>query len=128
MQACPQQEEKRADNQSSIPHSQIHRTPASGCEEAADADGTPLSGSSVLSLSAPVEAAGASTTNGSVHPCYKWSGEVVLARGKKDIREENSEEEEKEEDGEVCRKEAMKVLCNVIYNSAKAQERASALR
>ncbi|XP_027140816.1 synembryn-A [Larimichthys crocea] len=45
-----------------------------------------------------------------------------------DTREENSEEEEKEEDVEVCRKEAMKVLCNVIYNSSKAQERASTLR
>uniref|UniRef100_A0A3B4F2X2 Synembryn n=1 Tax=Pundamilia nyererei TaxID=303518 RepID=A0A3B4F2X2_9CICH len=33
-----------------------------------------------------------------------------------------------EEDGEVCRKEALKVLCNVIYNSPRAQERASALR
>uniref|UniRef100_A0A3B4XAY6 Synembryn n=1 Tax=Seriola lalandi dorsalis TaxID=1841481 RepID=A0A3B4XAY6_SERLL len=26
-------------------------------------------------------------------------------------------------DGEVCRKEAMKVLCNVVYNSPRAQER-----
>ncbi|XP_071761311.1 chaperone Ric-8A [Centroberyx gerrardi] len=42
--------------------------------------------------------------------------------------EEKTEEEEKEEDGEVCRKEAMKALCNVIYNSQRAQERASTLR
>uniref|UniRef100_A0A3Q0SCY5 Synembryn n=1 Tax=Amphilophus citrinellus TaxID=61819 RepID=A0A3Q0SCY5_AMPCI len=39
-----------------------------------------------------------------------------------------TEETEKEEDGEVCRKEALKVLCNIIYNSPQAQERASALR
>lgn len=53
----------------------------------------------------------------------------VLARGKRDTREE--EEEERSEwcdDGEVWRKEAMKTLCNVIYNSQRAQERASALR
>uniref|UniRef100_A0A3Q1GSU2 Synembryn n=1 Tax=Acanthochromis polyacanthus TaxID=80966 RepID=A0A3Q1GSU2_9TELE len=31
-------------------------------------------------------------------------------------------------DGEVSRKEAIKVLCNVVYNSPRAQERASALR
>ncbi|KAM9780452.1 LOW QUALITY PROTEIN: chaperone Ric-8A [Neosynchiropus ocellatus] len=33
-----------------------------------------------------------------------------------------------EEDGDGCRREAIKVLCNVIYNSPQAQERASALR
>ncbi|XP_039463799.1 synembryn-A-like [Oreochromis aureus] len=43
-------------------------------------------------------------------------------------QQDNIEELEKEEDGEVCRKEALKVLCNVIYNSPRAQERASALR
>ncbi|XP_077476216.1 chaperone Ric-8A isoform X2 [Stigmatopora argus] len=38
------------------------------------------------------------------------------------------EDEEMEEDEDVCRKEALKALCNVIYNSRKAQERVSALR
>lgn len=107
LQACPQQEEENTE----------------------DADVAPSAVSSTLST--PVEVAGAATTNGSVYHCYKWSGDgghVVLARGKKDTREENSEEKEREEDGEVCRKEAMKVLCNVIYNSPRAQERASALR
>ncbi|XP_044038697.1 synembryn-A isoform X2 [Siniperca chuatsi] len=130
LQACPQQEEK-AEDLSARTHSQIHRRAASGCEEAADADATPSPVSSVLSFSTPVEVAGAATTNGSVDHHYKWKGDgghVVLARGKKDTREENSEEKEKEEDGEVCRKEAIKVLCNVIYNSPRAQERASSLR
>ncbi len=107
LQACPQQEEEEAEDQSATAQS------------------------SVLLSSSPVEEAGSATTNGSVHHCYNWrddEGPVVLARGKKDTREENSEEEEKEEDGEVCRKEAIKVLCNVIYNSSMAQERASALR
>ncbi len=107
LQACPEQEE----------------------ENAADADAAPSAVSSMLST--PVEVAGAATTNGSVYHCYEWRGDggyVVLARGKKDTREDSSEEKEKEEDGEVCKKEALKVLCNVIYNSPRAQERASALR
>lgn len=53
----------------------------------------------------------------------------LLTRGKKDARvEENEEREEKYDHGEVWSKEAMKALCNVIYNSLKAQERASILR
>ncbi|XP_076608407.1 chaperone Ric-8A [Chaetodon auriga] len=122
-QTCPQQEDEKAEDQSPTTHSQIHKR--------GDADAASLSVSSVLSFSTPVEVAGAATTNGSVHHCFKWRGDrghVVLARGKKDTREENCEEEEKEEDGEICRKEAMKVLCNVIYNSPRAQERASVLR
>jgi len=56
-------------------------------------------------------------------------GGILLARGKKDAREDRSEGGEgQEEEGEVCRKEAMKTLCNVIYNSQTAQDRASALR
>ncbi|XP_016091981.1 synembryn-A isoform X2 [Sinocyclocheilus grahami] len=51
----------------------------------------------------------------------------LLTRGKRDARGENDEEEE-HDDGEVWRKEAMKALCNVIYNSLKAQERACILR
>ncbi|KAL0197740.1 hypothetical protein M9458_006280, partial [Cirrhinus mrigala] len=52
----------------------------------------------------------------------------LLARGKKDAKGEKDEEEEEwYDDGEVWRKEAMKTLCNVIYNSPKAQERASIL-
>lgn len=128
-QACPQQGEEKAEDQSSRTHSQIHRRAVSGCEEGAEANGPPLSVSSVPSIPTPVEVAGASTPNDSVHHCYKWRGagdQVVLARGKKDPWED--EEEEKEEDEEVCRKEALKVLCNIIYNSPRAQERASALR
>ncbi|XP_070704640.1 chaperone Ric-8A [Pempheris klunzingeri] len=113
LQTCPQQEEEEAEDQSCRAHSQIHEKASSSCEEGADAD------------------AGAAIPNGSGHHCYERRDDgshVVLARGKKDIRKENSEEEEKEDDGEVCRKEAMKVLCNVIYNSPRAQERASTLR
>uniref|UniRef100_A0A3P9NJ63 Synembryn n=1 Tax=Poecilia reticulata TaxID=8081 RepID=A0A3P9NJ63_POERE len=55
-------------------------------------------------------------------------GHLVLAPGKKDAWEDDSEENGKVDDGEVCRKEAMKVLCNIIYNSPQARERASSLR
>ncbi|KAM9817362.1 chaperone Ric-8A [Neosynchiropus ocellatus] len=54
----------------------------------------------------------------------------VLERGRKDRRESkmDDEEEEEEEPGdEAQRKEALKVLCNVVYNSSWAQERFSAL-
>ncbi|KPP68517.1 synembryn-A-like [Scleropages formosus] len=50
-----------------------------------------------------------------------------LVRGKRDSRAKGDDEEDKEE-GEVWRKEAMKTLCNIVYNSSWAQERASALR
>lgn len=53
----------------------------------------------------------------------------VLERGKRDTREEEDEEcADWSDDGEMWRTEALKVLCNVIYNSQRAQERASALR
>ncbi|KAF3853528.1 hypothetical protein F7725_014216 [Dissostichus mawsoni] len=56
----------------------------------------------------------------------------VLERGKKDRRVSKIGGEEEEEGGEsgeeAQRKEAMKVLCNVVYNSSWAQERFSALR
>ncbi|XP_035520085.1 synembryn-A isoform X2 [Morone saxatilis] len=56
----------------------------------------------------------------------------VLERGRKDRRESKMEGEEVEEEGEsgeeLQRKEAMKVLCNVVYNSTWAQERFSGLR
>ncbi|XP_028422976.1 synembryn-A isoform X2 [Perca flavescens] len=56
----------------------------------------------------------------------------VLQRGRKDRRESKMEGEEEEEGvvsgEEAQRKEAMKVLCNVVYNSTWAQERFSALR
>ncbi|KAM8876335.1 chaperone Ric-8A isoform 1-T2 [Synchiropus picturatus] len=52
----------------------------------------------------------------------------VLERGRKDRRESKMAEEEEEELGEDAqRKEALKVLCNVVYNSSWAQERFSAL-
>jgi len=47
-------------------------------------------------------------------------------RGKRDARGEKNEEGH--DDGEIWRKEAIKALCNVIYNSPKAQERASTLK
>ncbi|XP_068162095.1 synembryn-A isoform X2 [Antennarius striatus] len=54
----------------------------------------------------------------------------VLERGRRDRRESKMEGEEEELDAgeEAQRKEAMKVLCNVVYNSVWAQERFSALR
>uniref|UniRef100_UPI0037E7F30E synembryn-A n=1 Tax=Semicossyphus pulcher TaxID=241346 RepID=UPI0037E7F30E len=57
----------------------------------------------------------------------------VLERGRRDRREskmdgEEEEEEEGESGEEAQRKEAMKVLCNVVYNSTWAQERFSVLR
>lgn len=61
---------------------------------------------------------------GSIH-------QKVLERGRRDRRESKIEIEGEEEGGsaeEGQRKEAMKVLCNVVYNSTWAQERFSALR
>lgn len=57
----------------------------------------------------------------------------VLARGRKDRRESKMDGEEAEDvEGELgeetVRKEALKVLCNVVYNSTWAQERFSSLR
>ncbi|KAK6300024.1 hypothetical protein J4Q44_G00300570 [Coregonus suidteri] len=43
-------------------------------------------------------------------------------------RDEEEDEEEKEEDDQEGRREALKALCNIIYNSQRAQERVSALR
>ncbi|KTG35079.1 hypothetical protein cypCar_00029534 [Cyprinus carpio] len=56
----------------------------------------------------------------------------ALTRGKRDSRGSlggGEEEEEKEEkvDDEANRKEVMKIFCNIVYNSAWAQERASEL-
>ncbi|XP_054454493.1 synembryn-A [Anoplopoma fimbria] len=56
----------------------------------------------------------------------------ALERGRKDRRESKMEGEEVEEGGaseeEAVRKEALKVMCNLVYNSTWAQERFSALR
>ncbi|XP_069566314.1 synembryn-A [Brachyistius frenatus] len=120
-----------AEDESARTHDQIGGGEASSHDEAAVADAQPASVSSAISFSISVGVAGAAATNSSPYHSSKPrgdGGQVVLARGKKDNREENSEEEEQEEDGEACRKEAMKVLCNIIYNSPRAQERASALR
>uniref|UniRef100_A0A6Q2X8P5 Synembryn n=1 Tax=Esox lucius TaxID=8010 RepID=A0A6Q2X8P5_ESOLU len=54
------------------------------------------------------------------HPPPRYG---VLARGKKDVRCESREEEEEEEEGQAWRREALKALCNIIYNSQRAQER-----
>ncbi|KAG8009150.1 Synembryn-A [Nibea albiflora] len=60
------------------------------------------------------------------------SHQKALEQGRKDRRESEEEEEEEEGEGssgeETQRKEAMKVLCNVVYNSSWAQEKFSALR
>ncbi|XP_076008093.1 chaperone Ric-8A-like [Genypterus blacodes] len=70
----------------------------------------------------------------SINEAHRSTVHKVLERGKRDRRESKMEEEEEgeEEEGEagkeVQRKEAMKVLCNVVYNSSWAQERFSALR
>lgn len=60
---------------------------------------------------------------GSVH-------QKMLERGRRDRRESKMDLEEEEGDSgeEAQRKEAMKVLCNVVYNSVWAQERFSSLR
>ncbi|XP_030581383.1 synembryn-A-like isoform X2 [Archocentrus centrarchus] len=130
LQACPQQEKEGAENQLGRAQKQTHTRAVSGCEQAAGADAA-LSGGSVVSSSVPAEGAVAPAAQGSINYFYKWKhdgGHAVLSRGKKDTQQEETEETEKEEDGEVCRKEALKVLCNIIYNSPQAQERASALR
>lgn len=114
-------------DQSAMIHTQIQRGAASGPEEAADADAPPSAGSSVVSSAGA--AACDTTTNGG--PCNDWRADgshVVLTRGKRETREDSTEGDEMGEDGEVCRKEALKILCNVIYNSPRAQEKASDLR
>lgn len=126
LQACPKQEE-RAEAQTARTHSWIHTRAASGSEEAADVDATPLSVSSVVPPSCPVVAC-AANNNGFVHHCDKWTDDHHVTLAQKNIQEKNSGEEEMEEDGDVCRNEAIKVLCNVIYNSPRAQEAASTLR
>lgn len=133
-QVCSQQdaEEEQAEDLSDRTQSQTKRGAACSCEEEQEEEEKDEEEDALhSSLGSMAPAAASASTNSSVHQCYKWredEGAVVLPRGKKDTWEENSEEEEKEEDGEVCRKEAMKVLCNIIYNSSRAQERASALR
>ncbi|KAF1373941.1 hypothetical protein PFLUV_G00244140 [Perca fluviatilis] len=74
----------------------------------------------------------ASLAEAKVLHCRTDQGDEVLQRGRKDRRESKMEGEEEEEGvvsgEEAQRKEAMKVLCNVVYNSTWAQERFSALR
>ncbi|XP_037546917.1 synembryn-A [Nematolebias whitei] len=70
----------------------------------------------------------------SIHEMHRGgTHQKVLERGRKDRRESKMDgEEEEDEEGELgeeaLRKEAMKVLCNVVYNSSWAQERFSSLR
>lgn len=72
------------------------------------------------------------TTHACVGGQPRGSIHKILKRGKRDNRMSIAPvvgDEEDEEAGEdVQRKEAMKVLCNVVYNSVWAQERASELR
>ncbi|XP_067285817.1 synembryn-A [Pseudorasbora parva] len=53
----------------------------------------------------------------------------ALTPGKRDSRGSvgGAEEEEEKDDEDETRKEVMKILCNIVYNSAWAQERASEL-
>ncbi|XP_073774216.1 chaperone Ric-8A isoform X2 [Danio rerio] len=53
----------------------------------------------------------------------------ALMPGKRDSRGSlgGAEEEEEKDEEEVHRKEVMKIFCNIVYNSAWAQERASEL-
>ncbi|KAM9716532.1 chaperone Ric-8A-like [Menidia menidia] len=95
----------------------------------------------------PIDEESRSETNSGELDNISWSGshrtsinemhkggthQNVLERGKRDRRESKMDREEEEEDGaheeEALRKEAMKVLCNVVYNSTWAQERFSGLR
>ncbi|KAM9391625.1 chaperone Ric-8A [Pholidichthys leucotaenia] len=127
--ACPQQTNEKTKDEAARSHSQTERRAADGCEEAANPD--VLSVSSAATLLVPHQVAGGSATNDPVNCDYTWKGDgggVVLARGKKENHEGNSVEEEKEDDEEMCKKEAIKVMCNIIYNSSYAQERSSALR
>ncbi|XP_015257213.1 PREDICTED: synembryn-A-like, partial [Cyprinodon variegatus] len=118
LQPCQQQD--------GMTEAQRDRTQRSDCQGSTDADER-----CDVSFSDPNKEASGLDTN----DCYghrlkqrENEGPLVLAPGKKDAREEESQEERKEDDWDVCRKEAMKVLCNIIYNSPRAQERASALR
>ncbi|XP_066499059.1 synembryn-A [Hoplias malabaricus] len=68
-------------------------------------------------------------TRGERRHSHKADGiHSMLMRGKRDARGERDEEDEWYDDRELWRKEAIKTLCNVIYNSQRAQERVSALR
>lgn len=112
LQPRQQQDKTQIQDQGDRTQTQIHGKEASGSHEAADSDQR-----CAVSFS----------------ECHSFNrrgnvGHLVLAAGKKDAREDDSEEDGKVDDGEVCRKEAMKVLCNIIYNSPLARERASALR
>ncbi|XP_017273957.1 synembryn-A [Kryptolebias marmoratus] len=70
----------------------------------------------------------------SINEMYRGgTHQKALERGRKDRRESKMDaDEEEDEEGELgeetLRKEAMKVLCNVVYNSTWAQERFSSLR
>ncbi|XP_070707867.1 chaperone Ric-8A [Pempheris klunzingeri] len=68
----------------------------------------------------------------SINELHRASGHhKMLERGRRDRRESKIEVEEEEEGDsgdEAQIKEAMKVLCNVVYNSTWAQERFSALK
>ncbi|XP_037834808.1 synembryn-A isoform X2 [Kryptolebias marmoratus] len=113
LQTCSEQEEEKTEVHSIKRQTQIQRRASGDWEEG--------------SCSAPGMVSGSASTNGSDHQWRGDEGYVALTPGKKDVRDDDSEDEN-EEEGEVCRKEAMKVLCNIIYNSPQAQERASALR
>ncbi|XP_012718524.2 synembryn-A [Fundulus heteroclitus] len=67
----------------------------------------------------------------SINEMHKGSiRQKALERGRRDRRESKmeGEGEEGEQGEEGLRKEALKVLCNMVYNSTWAQERFSALR
>lgn len=64
---------------------------------------------------------------GSIHQRMLERGRRDRRESKMDVEETEGEEGDEDSEEEVQRKEAMKVLCNVVYNSMWAQERFSAL-
>lgn len=64
---------------------------------------------------------------GSIHQRMLERGRRDRRESKMDVEETEGDEGEEDSGEEVQRKEAMKVLCNVVYNSMWAQERFSAL-
>lgn len=64
---------------------------------------------------------------GSIHQRMLERGRRDRRESKMDVDEGEGDEGDEDSGEEVQRKEAMKVLCNVVYNSMWAQERFSAL-
>ncbi|XP_041938296.1 synembryn-A [Alosa sapidissima] len=105
---------------------------AEGSGDSAQDDGTDPEGDEYTGYGAHYGRVDSNTTHACVGGQPRGSIQKMLARGKKDNRMSIApvagDEEEGEASEDIQRKEAMKVLCNVVYNSVWAQERASELR